>query len=499
MERYDHIVVGSGISGLTATLLLARQGRKVLLLEKAPRIGGSMARFARQGIPFDTGFHFTGAFGRDGILADMLAVLGIRDLIEPVFLSEERANRFVFEREGRTFDIPCGTARLQAALKREFPGEIKAVETYFDMVAAVCRKTSSLNLRTLSVSPEPLDEDYVSLQTVLDGLTGNALLKAILSGFCMCYGVKPEEMPFASHSRICQGLYESVARIRDGGDAFIRAFQARFRELPVAVRCGTWIEECLDIRDDQVGRFRLNTGEEVGADTCVFTIHPKLVLDVLPRERLSRAFIERVSAFEASAGFFSVFAALDGPGGGADEASIVSLFSTPDMNAMLDPRRSGDSALVIIRSAESVNGRPVCAIHAFEPSFGGEVALWTDTRTGRRGPEYEAYKAARVTRMRERMAAFSPEYGAGLRILDSASLLTFRDYLHSPDGSAYGIKQKVGQFNLFGKLPLRNLYAAGQSAVLPGLLGAMMSAFIVARAIIGKKEFEGFVDAGLRG
>ena len=37
-------------------------------------------------------------------------------------------------------------------------------------------------------------------------------------------------------------------------------------------------------------------------------------------------------------------------------------------------------------------------------------------------------------------------------------MLTARDYLNSPDGSAYGVKQKMGQFNLMGKLPLHNLY-----------------------------------------
>ena len=54
MKKYDHIVVGSGASGLTMALLLAMNGNSVLLLEKSPFIGGSLARFSRRGIPFDT-------------------------------------------------------------------------------------------------------------------------------------------------------------------------------------------------------------------------------------------------------------------------------------------------------------------------------------------------------------------------------------------------------------------------------------------------------------
>jgi len=68
-------------------------------------------------------------------------------------------------------------------------------------------------------------------------------------------------------------------------------------------------------------------------------------------------------------------------------------------------------------------------------------------------------------------------------------MLTFKDYLNSPDGSAYGVKQKMGQFNLIGKLPLHNLYAAGQSALLPGIIGGMMSSLIVGRALVGKERY----------
>ena len=81
MKRYDDIVVGSGISGMTLALLLGLNGRSVLLLEKSPQIGGSMARFQRRKIPLDTGFHFTGAFHENGILQEMLAVLGFQAFV----------------------------------------------------------------------------------------------------------------------------------------------------------------------------------------------------------------------------------------------------------------------------------------------------------------------------------------------------------------------------------------------------------------------------------
>jgi phytoene dehydrogenase-like protein len=137
-------------------------------------------------------------------------------------------------------------------------------------------------------------------------------------------------------------------------------------------------------------------------------------------------------------------------------------------------------------------------VTVLEPSFPEHVAAWRDSGLRRRPAEYEAYKAARVAGILERMGRYRPDYRGGLRVLDAASVLTYRDYLHSPDGSAYGIKQKIGQFNLFGRLPVRNLYAAGQSSLLPGLAGSMMSSFVALRSILGRDAMGRFIQENLR-
>ncbi len=497
MTKYDHIVVGSGVSGLAATLLLARNGRKVLLLEKAPRIGGSLARFQRQGIPFDTGFHFTGGLLPDALLHRMLSVLGLVDDLEPEFMSSDRAHRFVFEAENRVIEMPCGILPLRQKLKDEFPGETLAVDRYFDLVEKVCSQTASMDLARLTESAHPLDEEAISLKEVLDGLTSNVFLKGVLCGLGMCYGVKPSQISFAAHSRVCYDLYQSTARLMGGGDALIDAFRKAFSKLDVEVRCNRWITECRVAADDHAKSFLLNTGEEVMAESAVLTIHPSHILNLLPRNHMSKAFVSRVESFEASSGFFTVYGVWEGaplPGFGS---SIVSLFPTADFEQLLDPSYQGEQALVICESVESVYGVPRGVVTAFEPSFYDHVAQWGDSTLGNRSAAYTEYKKGRVEAIRNRLVRHNPAYGGSFRILDAASMLTYRDYLNSPDGSAYGIKQKVGQYNLIGKLPVRNLFAAGQSSLLPGIAGAMMSSFIVIRAVLGKDNFSRFVSEKL--
>jgi phytoene dehydrogenase-like protein len=490
MKKYDDIVVGSGVSGLTMSLLLAMNGHKVLLLEKGPRIGGSLSRFTKQGVPFDTGFHFTGGLHNGGILSDILSFLGIRDSIEPLFLSEACRTQFVLESAGLRVELPSGVENIKKQLKGYFPAEAGAIDRYFDKVQSVCRRTPSLNIHENVISHPGLDEDYVSLDSVLKDLTDNALLRGILSGYAMCYGVRPDEISFANHSRMVLNFYESIACVKDGGDAFVRAFREKFKEYDVDIRFKTTIAELSDIQDNKVGRFVLSTGEEVSADACVFTVHPKEILKILPEKYFSKAFGSRVSSFEPSAGFFSVFA-VHKPGSKDPDpdASIVSLFPDADVNNLLDPAYQGTPALVMIKSPDQAEGSAGKGICILEPSFVGQVAAWSDTRRGNRPQAYLDYKKARVEAIKEHVFSVFPAYRETLEVLDAGSMLTFKDYLNSPDGSAYGVKQKMGQFNLIGKLPLHNLYAAGQSAVLPGIIGGMMSSLIVGRALLGKERY----------
>ena len=241
--------------------------------------------------------------------------------------------------------------------------------------------------------------------------------------------------------------------------------------------------------------FGLNNGERVAADNCIFTIHPRHVLEILPKEHLSKAFVDRIEAFEPSVGFFSLYATVEGvpefkPG-------IVSLYPGSDVDAMFIPGGTADPALVVMKNSEQAGGRTVNVLNAFELSFPEDVSAWAGSTTGNRPKEYQEYKRRRIERIKQRVLAVFPEYEPGLKVLAAASMLTLRDYLHTPDGCAYGIKQKLGQFNLFGKLPLRNLYAAGQSAVLPGLVGAMLSSFIIARSLTGKETYTEFINSRL--
>ena len=65
-EKFDVIIIGSGIGGLVTASQLAAKGSKVLVLEKYIIPGGSGGSFKRKGYTFDVGASMIFGFGEKG-------------------------------------------------------------------------------------------------------------------------------------------------------------------------------------------------------------------------------------------------------------------------------------------------------------------------------------------------------------------------------------------------------------------------------------------------
>jgi phytoene dehydrogenase-like protein len=485
MKVYDDIVVGSGIAGMTMALLLGRAGRKVLLLEIQSTIGGCMRRFTRGGIPFDTGFHFTGGF--DDLLSDMLDKLGIAQDIEPVSLESCESNHIYFDRSRDMYDLPSGLDHMVQALCEYFPGEHAAINKYFQTEADVKSKTPFMDLYKLNNSDleellRDIEEDYISLKKFLDSISDNEKLKAILAGFSLCYGSPPSQTPLASHCRASYNLHQKLSRVKNGGQAFIDAFKKEFKNYDIEIKTNCTIKSVENISRRKAASVILSDGTECAMQNCIMTIHPRAILDILPAKHVPDTVRATVDKYEESIAFFSIFAEIDC--NDALKTSLTSVLSSPDLDRIIS-QDDTESAMAILISPETVNGKTRNTLCAFKTDSYSSVDAWRSIKNRRKDPSYQQFKAQRAATMIAQIEEIFPEYKNKIKLLDSSSVLTFADYI-PPYGSAYGVMHKLGESSLWGRLPIRNFYMAGQSAILPGLVGAMLSSFISARFILGK-------------
>ena len=78
-QNYDIVIIGSGMAGLVAANIMAREGKSVCVLEKNNQYGGNLQTFVRERTIFDTGVHYLGGLSKGQNLYRYFDYLDILD------------------------------------------------------------------------------------------------------------------------------------------------------------------------------------------------------------------------------------------------------------------------------------------------------------------------------------------------------------------------------------------------------------------------------------
>jgi all-trans-retinol 13,14-reductase len=120
-DRWDVIVVGAGIGGLTAAAILVQAGLRVLALDRNPHPGGTAYVYKRKGFTFPMG---PLGFSTPSIVKDTFSELDGGDLK----LSQVQYRIKAFDLE---IPISLPFPKMIEALTRLFPIEAKAIKQFF--------------------------------------------------------------------------------------------------------------------------------------------------------------------------------------------------------------------------------------------------------------------------------------------------------------------------------------------------------------------------------
>uniref|UniRef100_A0A8C9LCU3 All-trans-retinol 13,14-reductase n=1 Tax=Pavo cristatus TaxID=9049 RepID=A0A8C9LCU3_PAVCR len=141
-QDLDAVVVGSGIGGLAAACILAKVGKRVLVLEQHDQAGGCCHTFQERGSEFDVGIHYVGQMHEGSMLRVVLDQLTdgqlcwqrLPDPYDEVALGP------------RCYQLRAGKAAFVAALEEQFPEEKAAIREFMRLSKLASRHVALLAL-----------------------------------------------------------------------------------------------------------------------------------------------------------------------------------------------------------------------------------------------------------------------------------------------------------------------------------------------------------------
>lgn len=248
-ERYDAVVIGAGLGGLSAAATLAQSGRKTLVVERHDRPGGYAHAFKRKGYRFDSAVHLIG--GGDGGLVDRtLTGLGVQDRCELIRVDPFYSAVF----PGFRLDAPLGRDAFLEAHVRSFPSEKQGLEELLDTCLAIREETERVPLlggvgavlESAREFPTLVRYHRATLARVLDDHLAEPRARAVLATLWPYLGLPPSRLSFHYFAMMlasyleegawyCRGSFQRLAEAfvhaleRDGGELLLKSSVRRIR------------------------------------------------------------------------------------------------------------------------------------------------------------------------------------------------------------------------------------------------------------------------------
>ena len=123
--KYDCLIVGGGLSGMTAAIIMAQKGYHTALVEKSRRTAPTVRGFKREGLFFDTGFHYTGGLNEGEPLNLFFRYLGLSEKITPYPFDPEGFDIFRCLEPEFELAFPFGYERIRERFSERFPRRSK--------------------------------------------------------------------------------------------------------------------------------------------------------------------------------------------------------------------------------------------------------------------------------------------------------------------------------------------------------------------------------------
>jgi phytoene dehydrogenase-like protein len=488
MARYDVVVIGAGLGGLTAGAILAREGRKVLVIERGNSVGGAASSYKVGDLFVEGSLHET-SDPRD--ISDSkhvpLTRAGVLDAITWTPGGD------LYEARGGPLDaplsVPAGFDGACAALARRFPGAR-------DGITQILRDIEQI----VAGAALPASESSWSLHQKLDAVFGdNEAVKCALAANLAYYHDDPATLSWPWFAAAQGSLLRNGACYVKGGSQRLSSALARaiktagsdvlLRRTVTAIAPGADGKQMVTHTARDGGDPQTVTTQDIISNAA-----PETLATLLPP-----AATETLRArYEAEAPSISLFALTLGLSRRPSELGLrgyATQLLPPWMTHLSDYAQG--TALMAAEPGERMPPLAVvdyAAIDAGVPAPPFVLSIFgPDLLSNWDASDVERYREKRG-RWQAAIIGYLDSHYRGLADAVTASsfntALSVRQYLNAPHGAVYGFAPtpaRAAAADRSPRTPLPGIYLASAYAGFGGYSGVIQSAAACADMILGER------------
>lgn len=481
------VIIGAGMGGLFCGALLAKRGVKVTVLEKNGAIGGGLQTFVRGGETYETGMHVAGGFAEGGILNSLCRYLGIMDRLR--IRQSDLILSVTYADSGRTYDLPAGQEALIDYLSGLFPHEKENIRRYVDAVYRVSREEKLFYLESLSGVNDHSDEFYMPADAFIAKYIDDPELRAVLASVNPLYSGIPGHSPAFIHIMISALFMDAPCWFEGGSGQLVKALRSVIEAAGgrVLTRCEV---ASVRVQDSCVECVTDKEGREYRGDWYISDIHPASLLPMIEGKAFTPGYRNRIESIPDTASAFKVYMKLRAgtvrfPG---HPVCIVDSMENAWKMAGYDSSEWPHGVNCFFGE-----GKDGWASHltAYCLMDFDEVKEWENTRTGRRGEAYEAWKKERTDRVVSLVEKRYPGITEYAEDIFASSPLTFRDWWGTRRAGAYGLfkdSTDIASSLIPIRTKVKNLLLTGQNVNMHGIGGVTMTAIETIQTIFADES-----------
>jgi phytoene dehydrogenase-like protein len=499
-QRCDDLVIGSGMAGLSAAALLARAGRKVIVLEAHDVPGGYAHTFALGPYRFCAQVHYIFGCGPGGQIHGLLDELDLLGEVEFTLLDPDGFDHVVLGTD--RYRIPRGWENFRARMLAAFPAERAGLDRYFDTIAAIMRELDALPekpsfMDLLSAPfrfPRLIRWRTATLGDFYDRLGLSSRVRAILAGQCGDYLLPPSEVSLLLHATLVISYGEGAYYPRRHYSGLVDAIVESIRKHPgCEVLLGHEVDR-IDVDRDRVTTVHTANGARFQAERVVSNMDPQATIALIGPTHFPKSFVEDHARYAYSHAGITLYLGLKGIDLRDYGFGSFNVWSYPhdDIDAIYQQQDEGDlsSPWLFLSTPTLHDAEPGIAppgAQILEVATHAPHAPWRELRD--RDPR--AYNREKK-KLREHLydvieARFVPNLRDHVDVFAIGSPATNERFVRAPFGNAYGAALVPAQVTASRRpmnTPIENLWLCNASAGWPSIGGTVGSGRRLAHRLI---------------